>query len=222
MISHVSEIADFQARARTMIMASDEVFGIPELAEAIFLQLSIRDLLCGVQQTCKQWKAITDCSSRIQQALFFQPVQAAPVEWICEKAGPGRWANSKQDPVSRTVLEHPLICPTNTHAWQERLMNEPAMRRKEASWRRSLITQPPATKLTIKNNTHILGPKSIANGNGVTLGEVLMLAEDTYPSFSLSDIKGWILWISYQGYHDLAKAGTPKMAPPYRGAVDNS
>ena len=54
--------------------ACERVFRITELAEAIFLELSISTILCCVQRTCRDWHAIVDQSARLRQALFFAPI----------------------------------------------------------------------------------------------------------------------------------------------------
>ncbi|KAK4952002.1 hypothetical protein LTR10_009922 [Elasticomyces elasticus] len=54
--------------------AVGNVFATVELAELIFLDLSMRDVLCGVKGTCREWKAVVDSSLPIQQALFLRPI----------------------------------------------------------------------------------------------------------------------------------------------------
>lgn len=52
----------------------DNVFGIAELAESIFLECRIQDLLTKCQRVSKQWQDIITTSERLQQALFFRPL----------------------------------------------------------------------------------------------------------------------------------------------------
>lgn len=51
-----------------------DVFGIFELAELIFLECKIQDLLVHCQRVCRQWRNIITSSHRLQQALFFEPL----------------------------------------------------------------------------------------------------------------------------------------------------
>ncbi|KAK4902924.1 hypothetical protein LTR27_000863 [Elasticomyces elasticus] len=46
------------------------VFDVPELLEAILLQLPIRHLHCAARHVCNTWNALITRSSRIQKALF--------------------------------------------------------------------------------------------------------------------------------------------------------
>ncbi|KAK5687080.1 hypothetical protein LTS10_001217 [Elasticomyces elasticus] len=51
-------------------MAANQVLDLPELFEAIVLQLPMRDLLFA-QRVSKTWKANLDASPAVQKALFF-------------------------------------------------------------------------------------------------------------------------------------------------------
>lgn len=62
--------------------ATTQTFAIFELAEAIFLELPVRDLVVH-QRTCKQWQAVLAESSKLQEAIFFKGLSA---ELRC-----GRW-----------------------------------------------------------------------------------------------------------------------------------
>ncbi|KAI1190618.1 hypothetical protein F5B17DRAFT_385892 [Nemania serpens] len=53
----------------------ETVFAIPELLEAILLQLDITSLLVSASRVNKMWNHLIETSPAIQQALFFQPVQ---------------------------------------------------------------------------------------------------------------------------------------------------
>ncbi|KAK5710218.1 hypothetical protein LTR17_019053 [Elasticomyces elasticus] len=49
------------------------VFDVPELLEAILLQLPIRHLHCTTRHVCNTWKAHISRSARIRKALFLAP-----------------------------------------------------------------------------------------------------------------------------------------------------
>jgi hypothetical protein len=57
----------------------ENVFGFPHLAEKILLHMRIKDLLVNAQRVSKQWKAVIDSSTRLQQALFFKPLPGGPI-----------------------------------------------------------------------------------------------------------------------------------------------
>ncbi|KAF7191912.1 hypothetical protein HII31_06722 [Pseudocercospora fuligena] len=58
--------------------ATQKVFGICELAEQIFLELSMKDLLL-VQRVCKPWQTTIQSSSVCRKALFLEPGRACDV-----------------------------------------------------------------------------------------------------------------------------------------------
>ncbi|KAK1598868.1 F-box domain-containing protein [Colletotrichum navitas] len=54
--------------------AMEAVLAIPELLEAILVQVDMRTLLVSVSRVSRTWKAFVDGSPALQQALFFKPV----------------------------------------------------------------------------------------------------------------------------------------------------
>jgi hypothetical protein len=84
-----------------LTMASS-IFGVPELMEAILLELPMKDVLLS-RRVNKQFKATIEGSVELQQALFFVP--------SCQR--------STQDTKSTTATDHylsePLVRPS-THA----------------------------------------------------------------------------------------------------------
>lgn len=59
--------------------AASKVFNIPELLEAVLLDLSCKDVLI-TQRVSKLWKATIDGSAKLQKALCFVPVQKCKKE----------------------------------------------------------------------------------------------------------------------------------------------
>ena len=74
--------------------ASDQVLGIVELLEKILFHLDTKTLLLA-QRVCKQWRALVKRSKKLQQALFFEPVNGGTlVVNINSKLAQNHW---KQD-----------------------------------------------------------------------------------------------------------------------------
>ncbi|CZT18273.1 uncharacterized protein RCC_04118 [Ramularia collo-cygni] len=72
--------ADEDVKVPAEFTAMDNVFGIAELAEKIFLECRIQDLLVSYQRVNKQWHDIITSSKRLQQALFFESVSGHYVD----------------------------------------------------------------------------------------------------------------------------------------------
>ncbi|KAI7183706.1 hypothetical protein KC363_g8101 [Hortaea werneckii] len=90
-----------------------KVFGIPELAEAILLNLPMKDLLFA-QLICKDIKDLIDGSTRIQRALFFLPGEATSANFESKHmSAPFNWLHEGKDlgfPSEGGVNVNPLIC----------------------------------------------------------------------------------------------------------------
>ncbi|KAI7509240.1 hypothetical protein KC347_g5410 [Hortaea werneckii] len=90
-----------------------KVFGIPELAEAILLNLPMKDLLFA-QLICKDIKNLIDGSTRIQRALFFLPGEATSAHFGSKHmSAPFNWLHEGKDlgfPSEGGVNVNPLIC----------------------------------------------------------------------------------------------------------------
>ena len=101
----------------------------------------MRDLLVNVQRTCKQWKAVLDGSRKLQQAMFFQPITDQGVHYH---------SNSLVDNPSR-VIAHPFIQDLETEHLHDKYKysKSAGLWRPDASWRRQLVSQPPASQLTV-------------------------------------------------------------------------
>ncbi|KAI6829014.1 hypothetical protein KC327_g7125 [Hortaea werneckii] len=90
-----------------------KVFGIPELAEAILLNLPIKDLLFA-QLICKDIKNLIDGSTRIQRALFLLPGKATSAHFESKhESAPFNWLHEGKDrgfPSEGGVNVNPLLC----------------------------------------------------------------------------------------------------------------
>lgn len=120
-----------------------EVLQTPELLENILLQLPIKDLLLRVPLVCKEWQASIAASPRLQQALFFKPLNGKPLRFIKRKTD-AAWAESEDDPHAYTVFLNPFYFSLEyalNGGMQSRRQFD-AFSHAKASWRRMLATQP--------------------------------------------------------------------------------
>ncbi|KAH9220747.1 hypothetical protein DL95DRAFT_382668 [Leptodontidium sp. 2 PMI_412] len=166
------------------ISARDQVFAIPELTTAIILQLPIQDILIHAQLVNRSWKAAVDSLS-VQQALFLSPRSSNPglkpefnpllvksfPHWFkpTERKGTGRGKRGWQF----KELE-----------WGSSDEKCAAYARKEASWRRMLPVQPPATNLEIRQAEHYqlgsyLTVGQVEFAEGVRMGTIYDWAQKT-------------------------------------------
>jgi len=130
-----------------MSLAQDAAISTPELLELILFHLPMRDLLVTAPLINKRWQALT-LAPTLQRALFFEP-----------------------DPIVSKPVMNPLLAEifpaffkfTSENRWRgtsESIMKmswskaPDAFKRKEASWRRMLVTQPPAQTMIIKETSH--------------------------------------------------------------------
>lgn len=70
-----------------MVGNEHHLFHIPELLEAILIELPVKDLLLG-QRVCKTWRGAIETSSRLQKALFFVPESSKRLELLPGKTIP--------------------------------------------------------------------------------------------------------------------------------------
>lgn len=153
-----------------------KVFDVFELAEAIFLQLSMQDVLVNVQRTCRDWKGLIEASLPIQQALFLRPVGGERLEYLTTRGPKGRrytkLVRPAEPPTTPTVIEHPIL--TDAFACAQRI----GASYLGSSWARALATQPPVSELELgsSNGGLWVTPKDA----GVTLGRLGLLSYDHY------------------------------------------
>ncbi len=142
--------------------ACHDTFGTPELAEIVFLELSMRDILCGVQQVCQQWRAIVGNSLHLQQALFLRPVPVAPLtrNWTGHQfdGTEGNWV-WPEGAAPSPIYEHPLL---------SRLAGGVV----GATWRKSLATQPPIAGVLLSDDSVTRDPDLVEAQDGVTLNDI--------------------------------------------------
>ncbi|KAH7407339.1 hypothetical protein BKA64DRAFT_412782 [Cadophora sp. MPI-SDFR-AT-0126] len=136
------------------LSARDQVLSLPELTAAIIIQLPLNDILINAQRVNRSWKAAVD-SLPVQQALYFaalpsdcglkpafNPLLAEKFpHWFkpTERRGSGRGKRGWQF----EELE-----------WGSSVKKCAAYARKDASWRRMLPVQPPATIFEVRQAEH--------------------------------------------------------------------
>lgn len=172
--------------------ACDALFGVLELAEAIFLELPPQQILANIQRVCSKWRDIVAASMPIQQALFFRPIgNQGPLQFV-ESPGEqygGSWVSSLGSRCLFPIHEHVLVGPLLL------LERKPgrAIDRPEASWRQQLLTQPPVRAVTVNVGS---GNVKVDGGlAGVTMGNIWD-ATHLCPPGSLS-IGNWSSWKGY-------------------------
>ncbi|KAJ7228139.1 hypothetical protein GGX14DRAFT_611447 [Mycena pura] len=127
-----------------MSPAQDAVISTPELLELTLLHLPMRDLLVTAPLVSKAWQALT-LTPALQRALFFEPDLTV----------------SDHERVMNPLLAEifpPFFKPHGANWWftSKSIMRMPwskapdAFKRKEASWRRMLVTQPPTQTMLVK------------------------------------------------------------------------
>ncbi|KAF7377266.1 putative f-box domain protein [Mycena sanguinolenta] len=141
----------------TMSIAQTTVISSPELLEQTLTHFPMRDLLVTAPLVSQMWHAVI-LTPTLQRLLFFEPdtssgrtenpllVELFPPFFA--PGGPKRWT-------------WPNFEAIKTMAWSKA---PDAFRRPEASWRRMLVTQPPARRLVITQRSHARGGDSVRRG----------------------------------------------------------
>ncbi|KAF1995172.1 hypothetical protein P154DRAFT_526545 [Amniculicola lignicola CBS 123094] len=128
------------------------VLNTPELLEAILLQLPERDILLA-QQVSRTFQAAITSSPALQQALFFREVPFKdPKIW---KVNPLlREHFLPWFVISRNKWQLPDHSILERMDWARDHQRRRAFLRPTASWRKMLVTQPPAKKLEVYQHCH--------------------------------------------------------------------
>ncbi|KAJ7096570.1 hypothetical protein B0H15DRAFT_1019610 [Mycena belliarum] len=168
--------------------ARDTVMSTPELLELLLAQLPMRDLLLRAPLVCKMWFATTRAPA-LQRALFFAPAPDTPSAF-----------ESTPAPVRNPLLAElfpPFFAPPppNRMSWADvrannrmfwpdarAIMAMPVARalapfaRRDASWRRMLVAQPPPRTLRVtercNGRTEIFDRRAELRGLELRMGEL--------------------------------------------------
>ncbi|KAI9924875.1 hypothetical protein ASPWEDRAFT_40561 [Aspergillus wentii DTO 134E9] len=127
-----------------------QALSTPELLELILLQLDLRTLIASTPQVCRAWAALVKESSLIQEALFMKPLRKHPnsekqLNPLLVDAFPPLFQYHDPETPEGEAYELPLT----TLDMVKRPEKKEAYLRPEASWRRMLVQQPPATTLAV-------------------------------------------------------------------------
>ncbi|GAB1732661.1 hypothetical protein NU195Hw_Modified_424t2 [Hortaea werneckii] len=195
--------------------ATRRALGIPELLEAILYHLPFQNLL-RAQSVCKQWQTVIDHSKKLQRALYFEPVFWDHVA-LCEEPEGGmcysHWVRAGSGERCGTVHENPVLSTliktllpvTRTTSFMAQMSE--CWQRREASWRRMLVTQPPFQGAVHVyrhgspgvSNRVLYGQVPVKNIAQCTLGHIADGLEQQLQAFGgrylLScEVPGWIDW----------------------------
>ncbi|RLM00177.1 hypothetical protein CFD26_107692 [Aspergillus turcosus] len=136
--------------------ASHRLFGVPELLEEILLQVHLPTLLTSAQRVCRMWHRLIQDSSALQKALFFKPSEKR-VDSEERRINPFVQSN-----LWRGLFRKKVNKRSRVHLRRKR---EVYLRR-EASWRRMLLQQPPSNNIAIVGSlvldTRSLNPLQLA------------------------------------------------------------
>ncbi|KAK4898588.1 hypothetical protein LTR27_003760 [Elasticomyces elasticus] len=146
-------------------MATQKVLNLPELLEAILLQLPIRDLLFA-QKICRTWKTTINTSPAVKKALFFAPGTVNDVRYnspnhksVAQCLADGQSASPSDYAAAQECAMHMRVVRSSHFAMKPLLMRQsrttkgldfqPGPFRRGAdpqeSWSRMFATQPPGS-----------------------------------------------------------------------------
>ncbi|RAL08536.1 F-box protein [Aspergillus homomorphus CBS 101889] len=129
----------------------EQVLVTPELLELILAQLDIRTLLTSAQRVSRSWHALIQDSHPLQEALYFRPIKPE-----CSTADQ-RTTNPLLAQAFSPIFTTPpfgVALTLNTLDLMTHPAKQRAYLRPDASWRRMLVTQPPATSFGHLTSTH--------------------------------------------------------------------
>ncbi|KAJ7622212.1 hypothetical protein FB45DRAFT_927247 [Roridomyces roridus] len=156
----------------TMSTTRDTVISTPELLALILARLPMRDVLVSAPLVSKAWHAVI-LLPIVQRALFFQPEPASddatpiPNPLLAElfppfftESGENRWSWPGH---SKAIMSMPWAKAPD------------AFKCEDASWRRMLLSQPPANKILVVKVRH--GQIGDSQQRAVTHGKDLRMGE---------------------------------------------
>ncbi|OQE41050.1 hypothetical protein PENCOP_c005G08219 [Penicillium coprophilum] len=143
--------------------ATKKVLDTPEILEMILARVDMRTLLTSAQRVCRHWVNLISQAPSIQKILFFTPIKDS--EWgVGEKT---------INPLLRETF--PSIFPAKDRGKHHELnfsdltMNKDTLTmfrfvRKDASWRKMLVQQPPISDIGLFNVSHgMMGDHAVSS-----------------------------------------------------------
>ncbi|KAJ5787299.1 hypothetical protein N7457_002289 [Penicillium paradoxum] len=126
--------------------AVNRVLDTPEILEMILVRMDMRSLLTSAQRVCHSWTKLITKSPSIQKCLYFTPIKDS--EWGMEESFPNPLLTETFPSIfpAKDRLDH------YTSNFSDLTMTEDATTmarfvRKDASWRKMLVQQPPISEL---------------------------------------------------------------------------
>jgi hypothetical protein len=156
------------------LAAREKVFALLEIFEAILFELPLRDLLVHAQLVSHTWNTTIQSSTLLQQHLFLLPAQpsTSPPKFnpLLHSSFPPWFEDNTHNRYNRGA-------EFKTLDWNSTPKKQLAYARKEASWRKMLLCQPPVHVLLIEKNRYSMGGDwhqegSINFEDGVRMGFV--------------------------------------------------
>lgn len=135
----------------------------------ILLKLPIKDILLNANRVCRHWKTIIKNSPRLQQALFFSPLQSNTAE-ILRREYEQTSFRRNQRPHAPFVVENPfyVVLMNRSGPWRHTSKKRREIYgRKDASWRRMLLCQPPIKATFLSAST-----LKVENAGGIKFQDI--------------------------------------------------
>jgi len=131
-------------------LAPERAFSIPEILEAILLNIEPRHLLVNAQRVNRTWHSTIRCSPPLQRVLFFEACprnekRESEFNVLLSAAFPPFFEHNPDVEDDAKWTQESL----SKMDWNSCLQKRDAYSREEASWRRMLVLQPPIKELNI-------------------------------------------------------------------------
>ncbi|KAJ5200344.1 hypothetical protein N7472_005548 [Penicillium cf. griseofulvum] len=174
------------------------VFLINELLENILLHTDMRTLLTSAQRVSRTWSTMIKTSVKLQESLFFKPSKFEISD------PPQRLRNPLLEDIlwAQFFLKQHQTLESKIAVISRFPLREPERRklriylRKDASWKRMLLQQPPASTIgvleIIKRSDSEFTKLSISPDDFLRMGHILALLEAG--STLVPTRNKWILW----------------------------
>jgi hypothetical protein len=138
--------------------ARETVFALPEIFEAILLELPARHLLAHAQLVSQSWNTTIKTSTLLQQHLFFLPAQPSSSS---RKFNPLLHSSFLPWFEDNTRNRYKRGAEWKALDWNSTPKKQAAYACKEASWRNMLLCQPPIHVLSIERHWHSMGGEKL-------------------------------------------------------------